>query len=210
MRIRLLLVTATLTALSMVVASPASALTHAEAVRGLLLPNELGKAWHKVDVSAGGANAFDGCPSAAYTKKGVDAKAARAFQFRSSTTFVTEKLTAFDTVRLAQRDFRKGVQLYTACDSFTAHGATFNIHRVRLGDFADQRAGFRFRGTVDTSEGAVPMTVFRITTRWGHHVIVSTMVVSGALNAEQTREVKKSTVRVAKVATERVDIQLGR
>lgn len=210
MRIRLLFVTAALTALSLAVASPASALTHADAVGALLNANELGKGWHKVDVSAGGANDFAGCPSAKYTKKGVDAKAARAFQFRKSTTFVTEKIAAFDTVRLAKRDFRKGVELFSACDHFTVNGDTFNVHRIRLGDFADQRAGFRMRGRVDTAEGEVPMTVFRIATRWGHQVIVSTMVVSGGLDAAQVREVKKSTVRVAKVATKKVDIQIGR
>ena len=210
MRIRLLLVTAALTALSLVAASPASAVTRSEAVSALLTANEVGNRWHKVDVSRGSSGDFSGCESAQYTRRGVDAKAARAFRFAKSTSFITEKLAAFDTTRLARRDFRKRVELFSACEEFTVDGTSFSVHRVDLGDFADQRAGFKIRGTVERAGEFVPMTVFVVTTRWGHHIVATTMVVEGALTGAGVRVVKASTVRVAKVATEKVDNTLGR
>lgn len=211
MRIRLLLVTAVVTALSVVMAaSPASAVTHSEAVSALLVADEVGNRWHTVDASRGSSGDLSGCESAQYTRRGVDAKAKRAFRFGKSASFITEKLTAFDTTRLARRDFRKGVELFSACEEFTIDGTPFSVHRVNLGDFADQRAGFKIRGTVDRDGEFVPITFFLVTTRWGHQIVATTMVVEGALTGDQVRTVKASTVRVAKVATEKVDNVLGR
>jgi hypothetical protein len=212
MRIRLLLVTAAVSALSLVAASPASAaVSHSEAVGALLTANEVGIRWHKVPVSDGMSGMLKGCASASYESKGIDAKAARAFQFRQQDTFITEKLKSFDTTKLAGREVRKWVALYSDCDSFVVGGQTFTIHSVNLGDFADAQAGFKIKGMVEDADGLeVPFTAITVGAKWGHHVVAATTVVLGGLSADQVKALKKSTVRVAKVSLEKVDNELGR
>jgi hypothetical protein len=212
MRIRLLLVTAAVSALSLVAASPASAaVSHDEAVRALLTANEVGNNWHKVPVSEGMTGMLHGCPSAAYTSRGVDAKAARAFQFRQQDSFITERLKAFDTTRLAGREILRWFALYSACDSFQHDGQTFTIKEVTVGDFADRTAGFKIKGIVTDAEGIeVPVTAILIGAKWGHSVVTTTMVVVGGLTSDQVKDMKKSTIRVAKVGVEKVDNKLGR
>jgi hypothetical protein len=212
MRIRLLLVTAIVSALSLVAASPASAaVSHSEAVGALLTANEVGKNWHKVPVSEGMSGTFTGCPSATYTSKGLDAKAARAFQFRQQESWITERLKSFDTTKLAGREVRKWVNLYSACDSFQVDGQTFTIHEANVGDFADKTAAFKIRGIVTDADGTeVPITAVLVGAKWGHHVVSATMVVIGGLTSAQVTDMKKSTVKVVKVGVEKVDNELGR
>src|SRR6188508_2312725 len=126
MRIRLLLVTAAVSALSLVAASPASAaVSHSEAVGALLTANEVGKNWHKVAVSDGMSGILHGCTT--YTSKGLDAKAARAMQFRQDDSWITERLKSFDGIKLAGREVAKWVAKYGSCDSFEHDGQTFTI-----------------------------------------------------------------------------------
>ena len=210
MRIRLLLVTAAFSALSLVAASPASAaVSHSEAVGALLTANEVGNHWHKVPVSDGMTGLLHGCNT--YTSKGIDAKAARAFQFRNQETWITERLKAFDTTKLANREVNKWVALYGDCDSFMVDGQTFTTSSVKVGDFADRTAGFKIKGIVEDDEGIeTPVTAILVAAKWGHSVVSATTVVIGGLNAEQVKDLKKSTVRVAKVGVEKVDNKLGR
>ncbi len=149
MRIRLLLVTIAVTALSLVAASPASAaVSHDEAVGALLTAKEVGKNWHKVAVSDGMSGILHGCASAQYTSKGVDAKAARALQFRQQESWITERLKSFDTTKLAGREVNKWVARYSECDSFQHDGQTFTISKAKVGDFADKTAAFKIKGIV--------------------------------------------------------------
>jgi hypothetical protein len=211
MRIRLLLVTAAVTALSLVAASPASAaVSHSDVVSALLTADNLGKGWHKVDLNAGGGTGSAGCSSAHYRSTLVDAKAARSFKFKKTPTFITEKVGSFLTVRAAKRDFGKAKKLYSVCDSYTVDGETFTISHISLGDYADQEAGFKIRGHVQTAAGRIPVTVFVVTTRWGHQVISTTMVFISGISAADTKDLKKSTVRVSKAATRMVADELGR
>ena len=158
MRIRMLLVTVCVTALSLVAASPASAaVSHSEAVGALLTSNEVGKNWHKVAVSDGMSGILDGCASAQYTSKGIDARAARA-QFRQQETWITERLKSFDTTKLAGREVRKWVARYSACDSFVHEDQTFTISKARVGDFADRTAAFKIKGIVTDADGVATTT----------------------------------------------------
>jgi hypothetical protein len=210
MRIRLLLVTAAVSALSLVAASPASAaVSHNQAVGALLTANEVGNHWHKVPVSDGMTGLLHGCNT--YTSKGIDAKAARAFQFRNQETWITERLKAFDTTKLANREVNKWVARYGDCDSFMVDGQTFTTTSVKVGDFADRTAGFKIKGIVEDDEGTEsPVTAILVAAKWGHSVVSATTVVIGGLNSEQVKDLKKSTVRVAKVGVEKVDNKLGR
>ena len=210
MRIRLLLVTAAVSVLSLVAASPASAaVTHREAVGALLTVNEVGNNWHKVAVSDGMSGMLHGCST--YTSKGLDAKAARAFQFRQQETWITERLKAFDTPKLAGREVNKWVARYSDCDSFEHEGQTFTISKAKVGDFADRTAAFKIKGIVTDAEGIeVPVTAILVGAKWGHHVVTATTVVIGGLTSAQVTELRKSTIRVAKVGVEKVDIKLGR
>lgn len=210
MRIRLLLVTAVVSALSLVAASPASAaVSHKEAVGALLTANEVGKNWHKVAVSDGMSGILHGCTT--YTSKGLDAKAARALQFRQQDSWITERLKSFDGVKLAGREVAKWVVRYGSCDSFEHDGQTFTISKASVGGFADATAAFKIKGIVTDADGTeVPLTAILVGAKWGHHVVSETTVVIGGLTSDQVKDLKKSTVRVAKVAVEKVDNKLGR
>ncbi|HET9945188.1 MAG TPA: hypothetical protein VFR56_06015 [Actinomycetes bacterium] len=210
MRIRLLLVTAAVSALSMVAASPASAaVTHSEAVGALLTVNEIGGRWHKVPVSEGMTGMLHGCNT--YTTKGLDAKAARAFQFRQQDTWITERLKSFDGVKLAGREVAKWVARYGSCDSFEHDGQTFTISKAKVGGFADATAAFKIKGIVTDADGIEsPVTAILVGAKFGHHVVSATTVVIGGLTSEQVTDLRKSTIRVAKVGVEKVDIKLGR
>jgi len=212
MRIRLLLVTIAVTALSLVAASPASAaVSLSEAVGALLTANEVGKNWHKVAVSDGMSGMLTGCTSAQYISKGIDAKAARAFQFRQQDTFITERLKSFDTPKLAGREVRKWVARYSDCSSFTHDGQTFTITKAKVGDFADATAAFKIKGIVTDAAGVeAPVTAILVGAKWGHHVVSAATVVVGGLTSAQVTELRKSTIRVAKVSLEKVDNKLGR
>ena len=210
MRIRLLLVTAAVSALSLVAASPASAaVSHSEAVGALLTANEVGKNWHKVAVSDGMSGILHGCTT--YTSKGLDAKAARAMQFRQDDSWITERLKSFDGIKLAGREVAKWVAKYGSCDSFEHDGQTFTISKASVGGFADATAAFKIKGIVTDADGTeVPLTAILVGAKWGHHVVSETTVVIGGLNSAQVKDLKKSTVRVTKVAVEKVDNKLGR
>jgi hypothetical protein len=210
MRIRLLLVTAAVSALSLIAASPASAaVSHSEAVGALLSANEVGKNWHKVPVSEGMTGMLHGCFT--YTSKGVDAKAARAFQFRQQETWITERLKSFDTTKLAGREVRKWVARYSECGSFVHDGQTFTMSKAKVGDFADRTAAFKIRGIVTDADGVeAPVTAILVGAKWGHHVVTTTTVLVGGLTAADVRDLRRSTVQVAKVAVEKVDNKLGR
>jgi hypothetical protein len=210
MRIRLLLVTAAVSALSLVAASPASAaVSHREAVGALLTANEVGKNWHKVAVSDGMSGILHGCTT--YTSKGLDAKAARALQFRQQDSWITERLKSFDGIKLAGREVAKWVVRYGSCDSFEHEGQTFTISKASVGGFADATAAFKIKGIVTDDAGVEsPITAILVGAKWGHHVVSVTTVIIGGLTADQVKDVKKSTVRVAKVAVEKVDNKLGR
>jgi len=210
MRIRLLLVTAAVSALSLVAASPASAaVSHSEAVGALLTANEVGKNWHKVPVSEGMTGILHGCTT--YTSKGVDAKAARALQFRQQDSWITERLKSFDGIKLAGREVAKWVAKYGSCDSFEHDGQTFTISKASVGGFADATAAFKIKGIVTDADGTeAPLTAILVGAKWGHHVVSETTVVIGGLTSDQVKDLKKSTVRVAKVAVEKVDNELGR
>jgi hypothetical protein len=210
MRIRLLLVTAAVSVLSLVAASPASAaVSHKEAVGALLTANEVGNRWHKVAVSDGMSGILHGCTT--YTSKGLDAKAARAFQFRQQDTWITERLKSFDGVKLAGREVAKWVVRYGSCDSFEHDGQTFTISKASVGGFADATAAFKIKGIVTDDAGVEsPVTAILVGAKWGHHVVSATTVVIGGLTSDQVKDLKKSTVRVAKVAVEKVDNKLGR
>ena len=212
MRIRMLLVTAAVSAVSLVGASPASAaVTHSEAVGALLTVKEIGKNWHKVAVSDGMSGMLHGCASAQYTSKGLDAKAARTVQFRQQETWITERLKSFDTTKLAGREVRKWVARYSACDTFEHDGQTFTMSKAKVGDFADATAAFKIKGIVTDADGVeAPVTAILVGAKWGHHVVSATTVVVGGLTADQVRELRKSTIRVAKVSVEKVDNELGR
>jgi hypothetical protein len=212
MRIRLLLVTIAVTALSLVAASPASAaVSHDEAVGALLTAKEVGKNWHKVAVSDGMSGILHGCASAQYTSKGVDAKAARALQFRQQESWITERLKSFDTTKLAGREVNKWVARYSECDSFQHDGQTFTISKAKVGDFADKTAAFKIKGIVTDSAGVEsPVTAILVGAKWGHHVVSETQVVVGGLTGAQVGEMRKSTIQVAKVAVEKIDNKLGR
>lgn len=212
MRIRMLLVTVCVTALSLVAASPASAaVSHSEAVGALLTSNEVGKNWHKVAVSDGMSGILDGCASAQYTSKGIDARAARAHQFRQQESWITERLKSFDTTKLAGREVRKWVARYSACDSFVHEDQTFTISKARVGDFADRTAAFKIKGIVTDADGVeAPVTAILVGAKWGHHVVTTTTVLVGGLTAADVRDLRRSTVQVAKVAVEKVDNKLGR
>ena len=211
MRIRLLLVTIAATVLSLVAASPASAaVSHDEAVGALLTANEVGKKWHKVAVSDGMSGILDGCASAQYTSKGLDAKAARALQFRQDESWITERLKSFDTTKLAGREVNKWVARYS-CDSFQHDGQTFTISKAKVGDFADKTAAFKIKGIVTDADGVEsPVTAILVGAKWGHHVVTETQVVVGGLTGAQVGDMRKATIQVAKVAVEKVDNKLGR
>jgi hypothetical protein len=210
MRIRLLLVTAAVSALSLVAASPASAaVSHSEAVGALLTANEVGKNWHKVAVSDGMSGILHGCTT--YTSKGLDAKAARAMQFRQDDSWITERLKSFDGIKLAGREVAKWVAKYGSCDSFVHDGQTFTISKASVGGFADATAAFKIKGIVTDADGTeVPLTAILVGAKWGHHVVSETTVVIGGLTSDQVKDLKKSTIRVTKVAVEKVDNKLGR
>ena len=211
MRIRLLLVTIAATVLSLVAASPASAaVSHDEAVGALLTAKEVGKNWHKVAVSDGMSGILDGCASAQYTSKGLDAKAARALQFRQDESWITERLKSFDTTKLAGREVNKWVARYS-CDSFQHDGQTFTISKAKVGDFADKTAAFKIKGIVTDAAGVEsPVTAILVGAKWGHHVVTETQVVVGGLTGAQVGDMRKATIQVAKVAVEKVDNKLGR
>jgi hypothetical protein len=210
MRSRLLLVTAAVSALALVGASPASAaISHSEAVGALLTAKEVGNNWHKVAVSDGMTGMLHGCAGAQYTSKGIDAKAARAFQFRQQETFITERLKSFDTTKLAGREVRKWVARYS-CASFVHDGQTFTISKAKVGDFADATAAFKIKGIVTDADGVeAPVTAILVGAKWGHHVVAAATVVVGGLTSAQVTELRKSTIRVAKVSGEKVDNKLG-
>lgn len=211
MRIRLLLVTAAVTALSLVAASPASAaVSHRDVVGALLTTENLNKGWHKVDLSAGGSTGSSGCAAAHYRSTGLAAKAARSFKFKKTPTFITEKIGSFSSRGAAKRDFGKAKRLYGSCDSYTVDGETFTIHSISLGDYADQVVGYKVKGNVQTAAGRIPVTVFVITTRWGDQVVSTTMVFISGISAAGTKDLRMSTVRTSKAATRVVKDTLGR
>jgi hypothetical protein len=196
--------------MSLVAASPASAaVSHSEAVGALLTANEVGKNWHKVAVSDGMSGILHGCTT--YTSKGLDAKAARALQFRQEDSWITERLKSFDGIKLAGREVAKWVAKYGSCDSFEHDGQTFTISKASVGGFADATAAFKIKGIVTDADGIeVPLTAILVGAKWGHHVVSETTVVIGGLTSDQVKDLKKSTVRVTKVAVEKVDNKLGR
>jgi hypothetical protein len=211
MRIRLLLVTAVLTALSLVVASPASAatITRSDVVSSLLTVRDLTDGWHKTDLSGGGGD-VSGCESASYTSTGVKAKATRHFQYTQEPTFISEEVMSFGTRKAARRDFSKGVRLFSACTDFTIDGKTFTIKRLSVDGYADQVAAFRILGSVATAAGDVPMSLFLVVTRWGRQQVVVMTTVGGSVTPAVLRSLKTATVQVSKGATGKVATVLGR
>ena len=213
MRIRLLLVTAVLTALSLVVASPASAatVTRSDVVSSLLTVRDLTDGWHKTDLSGGGGGSdVSGCESASYTSIGVKAKAGRDFQYAQVPTFITEEVMSFGTREAARRDFSKGVRQFSACTDFTIDGKTFTIKRLSVGGYADQVAAFRILGSVATAAGDVPMSLFLVVTRWGRQQVMVLTTVGGRVTSTVLASNKRSTVQISRAATGNVASMLGR
>jgi hypothetical protein len=213
MRIRLLLITAVLTAFSLVVAGPASAatVTKSDVVSSLLTVRAFGDGWHKTDLSGGsGGGDVSGCESATYTSTGVKAKASRDFQYAKTPTFITENVTSFGTRKAARRDFAKGVRLFSACTDFTVDGKTFTIKRLTVSGYADQVAAFRILGSVATAVGDVPISMFIVVTRWGRQQVSVVTTVGGRATSADLTSLKRSTVKISKGATGKVATVLGR
>jgi hypothetical protein len=212
MRTRLLLVTALLTACSLVVAGPASAatVTRSDVVGSLLTVRDLAAGWHKADLGGGGGIDVSGCESARYSSTGVKAEAGRSFQYNQLPTFILENVQSFGTRAAAKRDFAKGVRLFSACDSFTVDGRTFTIKRLSVGGYADQVAAFRILGSVSTAAGVVPMSTFLVVTRWGRQQVSVLTVVGGRSTPALLSSLKASTVTISKGATAKVAKRLGR
>ena len=94
---------------------------------------------------------------------------------------------------------------------FLLRPATAAISKASVGGFADATAAFKIKGIVTDDAGVEsPVTAILVGAKWGHHVVSATTVVIGGLTSDQVKDLKKSTVRVAKVAVEKVDNELGR
>jgi hypothetical protein len=214
MRVRLVLVTAVLTAFSLVVAGPASAaaVTKRDVVRSLLTPRNLSEGWHKTDLGGSGPGAdVQGCESGEHVTTGRRHKATRDFQYADTPTYITEEVGSFWTRRAARRDFNKSVKGFTACPEFTMDGRTFRVTRLSVDSYADQIAAFRVQGSVATADGGeVPLTAHLVATRWGRQTTVLTTLVGGEVPASELSGLKTASVRIGKRATAKVAQVLGR
>lgn len=212
MRVRLVLVTAVLTALSLVVAGPASAaaVTKRDVVRSLLTPRNLSDGWHKTDLGSGPASDVQGCEAAQFVSKGVRHKASRDFQYADAATFITENVSSFWTQRGARRDFNKGTRAFASCSDFTIDGMPFTMKQLQVNSYADQIVLFRAQGTVTDEAGDVPVTIHTVVTRWGRQETGTSTMIFGALTPADLRELKTASVRIAKMATAKVADRLGR
>jgi hypothetical protein len=212
MRFRIIAVTAVFTALSLVVASPASAatITRTKVVRSLLTATELGAGWHKTDLGSGDGSEVTGCESADYESVGIRFEVEREFQYGEVPTYIAENVWSFRTRTKASQDFSKGVRLFSACSSFTMDGAVFRITRLSVADFADQEAAFRIVGSVPTAAGDVPLTMFIVLSRWGRQQVALMTMVGGQMTSAEVRATKTGSVRIARAATQKVAGRLGR
>lgn len=214
MRFRLLLVTAVLTAFSLVVAAPASAatITQTDVRRSLLTVRDLGDGWRATDLDSGSGTGSDiqGCEQSEFASRGVRHEASRDFQYQQAAEFISEDVTSYRTKRAARRDFNKGVRSLASCTEFTMDGKTFRINALSVNSYADQIAAFRIQGSVATESGDVPVTLFLIPTRWGRQVTATRTIIGGTLTSADLRGLKNASVRIAKVATSKVATRLGR
>lgn len=214
MRFRLLLVTAVLTALSLVAAGPASAaaITKRDVVRSLLTPRDLSDGWHKTDLgNSGPGSDIQGCEAGDYVTKGRRHKASRDFQYADVPTFITEEVSSFWTRRAARRDFVKSVRALASCPEFTMEGRTFRVTQLSVNSYADQISAFRVQGSVATADGdEVPLTAHVVAARWGRQVTGIITLVGGEVPASELGGIKRGTLRIAKLATSKVASKLGR
>lgn len=207
------LAVAGLTVCALVFATPANAalsVTRSQVRHALLTAAQLGDGWQRID-SGDSSVDIQGCGAEdSTTPAGLLFHPKRGFQYGQVLNFVHEQIYSFRTVRRAKADFNASVRELNGCDSFTVDGKTWHVKRLTMPSYADQRAIYRFTGPVATAAGDVPLTIHLIATRYGHHEVTTAVTVAGQLTSDLRRVVKKSSVRIAKVATVKVENRLGR
>lgn len=191
-------------------ASAAAATTKRQVVRSLLTATQVGSGWHLYDDSGNPSADVSGCPDASTTTVGLAFSAKRAFQYSSNLLFAHEQIESFRTTLGARKDFRKSLASFSSCTTFMVDGKPWTVTRVSLPAYADQQAMFRLSGPVATVAGDVPVTMFLVATRWGHHEVVSMLTVGGRMTSTQRTQVKQAAVRLSKLATTKVAARLGR
>jgi hypothetical protein len=198
----------------LVAATPASAatsLTHLQVVHATLSASDLGAGWHHYDASNSGADpSVQGCEGTNYRTTGVRYDVERDYQFDTTATFVNEDLQTFRTTLAASRDFTKGLRSFSACTSLTIDGKPWTVKRLTVADYADRTALFRMRGVVGTAAGDVPLVMFLSVAKFGHHEIETVTIVGGQITAAELTSIRTSSVRINRLATEKVRLKLGR
>ena len=206
-------VIAAVVAVTVVLAGPASAAaatTKRQVVRSLLTATEVGSGWHLYDDSGSPSADVSGCTGTTQTTVGLKFSAKRAFQYSSNLLFAHEQIESFRTILAARKDFKKSLASFSSCTTLMVNGRPWTVARLSVPSYADQQAMFRLSGPVATAVGDVPVTMFLVATRWGHHEVVSMLTVGGQLTSTQRTEVKKAAVRLSKLATSKVAARLGR
>lgn len=215
MRRLLVLAVSGLTVLAVVAATPAAAsssVTRSQVRHSLLTAAQLGDGWHRFDDTGDSTPDIQGCGGAATSAPfGLRFAPQRAFQYGQVASFVHEQIYTFRTIKGAKADFGANVKEFNNCDSFTLDGKTWRVIKLTMPSYADQRAIYRLSGLVATAAGVdVPVTMFLIVTRYGHHEVLTIATVGGQLTSTVRTEIKKGAVRIAKVATLKVQDRLGR
>lgn len=208
------LAVAGLTVFAVLAATPADAaltVTKSQVRHSLLTAAQLGDGWQRIDNSGDSTTDIQGCGAEdSSTPAGLRFQPKRSFQYRQVLSFVQEQIYSFRTVRRARADFNASARELDGCDSFTVDGKTWHVKKLTMPSYADQRAIYRFTGPVATAAGDVPVTMFLVATRYGHHEVTTAVTVGGQLTSTLRTEIKKSAVRVAKLATAKVQNRLGR
>ncbi len=198
----------------LVAATPASAaasLTRLQVVHATLSASDLGAGWHHYDASNSGADpSVQGCEGTSYRTTGVRYDVQRDYQFDTSATFVNEELQTFRTKLGASRDFSKGLRSLSACTTLTVDGKQWTVKRLTVSDYADRTALFRLRGVIGTAAGDVPLAMFLSVAKLGHHEIETVTIVGGQVSQSELTSIRNASVRINRLATDKVRLKLGR
>jgi hypothetical protein len=201
-------------AVVLVAATPASAaasLTHLQVVHATLSAKDLGAGWHTYDAGSSGADpSVQGCEGTSFRTTGLRYDVERDYQFDTAATFVNEDLQTFRTQLAAGRDFTKGLKSFSGCTSLTVDGKSWTVKRLTVSDYADRTALFRLRGAIGTAAGDVPIVMFLSVAKFGHHEIETVIIVGGQITAAELTGIRNSSVRINRLATDKVRLKLGR